>query len=222
MTSSLLVVEDESRLADSLCKGLAEEGFVVAWSDTAESASDRLSGGQFDLIVLDLQLPGKSGLDLLRDLRAAGNATPVLILTAHGTLEERVTGLDAGADDYLVKPFALAELLARIRALIRRKAGAAAAVLKVGALEFDTTRRRARAGGQTLSLSPKETMLLELLMRHAGHTVTRSMIAETVWEADLDAFTNLIEVFINRLRQKLGQGARIQTVRGVGYSIHPS
>jgi DNA-binding response OmpR family regulator len=219
MTSSLLVVEDESRLADSLCKGLSEEGFSVAWSDTAELAAERLKSLQFDLILLDLQLPGKSGLELLRELRAGGNATPVLILTAHGSLDERVAGLNSGADDYLVKPFAFAELLARVRAIIRGRTVTAAPVLKVGAIEFDTTRRRAKSDGQALSLSPKETMLLELLMRHAGQTVTRSMIAETVWEADLDAFTNLIEVFINRLRQKIGSSAKIQTVRGVGYSI---
>ena len=220
MSFSLLVVEDEVRLADSLVKGLSEEGFSVSWSDTAELAAGRLQNTQFDLIVLDIQLPGKSGLDLLREMRASGATTPVLILTAHGTLDERVTGLDAGADDYLVKPFAFAELVARLRALIRGRSATAAPILKVGAIEFDTTRRRAKSGGQPLSLSPKETMLLELLMRHAGQTVTRSMIAETVWEADLNAFTNLIEVFINRLRQKLGQGAKIQTVRGVGYSIH--
>ncbi len=220
MSSSLLVVEDEARLADSLVKGLTEEGFSVSWSDTAELAAERLQNAQFDLIILDIQLPGKSGLDLLREMRASGATTPVLILTAHGALDERVTGLDAGADDYLVKPFAFAELLARVRALIRGRSATPAPILKVGAIELDTTRRRARSGGQPLGLSPKETMLLELLMRHAGQTVTRSMIAETVWEADLNAFTNLIEVFINRLRQKLGQGAKIQTVRGVGYSIH--
>jgi DNA-binding response OmpR family regulator len=220
MTSSLLVVEDEKRLAESLRMGLTEEGFSVAWTDTAELAEERLRNTQFDLIILDVQLPGKSGIDLLRELRAGGVATPVLILTAHGTLEERITGLDTGADDYLVKPFAFAELVARVRALIRRRSVDATPLLKVGTIEFDTNRRRAKSGGQPLNLSPKEAMLLELLMRHAGQTVTRSMIAETVWEADLNAFTNLIEVFINRLRQKLGQSAKIQTIRGVGYSIH--
>jgi two-component system, OmpR family, response regulator len=221
MTSlSLLVVEDEVRLAESLCKGLGEEGFQVEWTDTAEAAARTMAARRFDLIVLDLQLPGKNGLELLREMRAAGDDTPALILTAHGTLEERVAGLDTGADDYLVKPFAFAELLARIRALGRRKAAANSHTLKVGPLEFDTTRRRVRLNGEAISFSPKETMLLELLMRHAGQSVTRAMIAETVWDSDLNTFTNLIDVFINRLRQKLGAGVKIQTVRGVGYSIH--
>src|SRR5262249_20054291 len=148
VNSTLLFVEDEARLANSLVKGLTEEGFSVSWSDTAEQAAERLHRAQFDLIVLDVQLPGKSGLELLRELRAAGATTPVLILTAHGTIEERVSGLDAGADDYLVKPFAFAELVARARALIRGRSALATPVLKVGAIEFDTARRRAKSAGQ--------------------------------------------------------------------------
>ncbi len=217
---SLLVVEDEVRLAESLCKGLKEEGFQVEWTDAAEAAARTMAARRFELIVLDLQLPGKSGLELLREMRAAGDDTPALILTAHGTLEERIKGLDSGADDYLVKPFAFAELVARIRALARRKAVSSSPTLKVGPLEFDTSRRRVRLNGEPISFSPKETMLLELLMRHAGQNVTRAMIAETVWDSDLNSFTNLIDVFINRLRQKLGATVKIQTVRGVGYSIH--
>jgi DNA-binding response OmpR family regulator len=217
---SLLVVEDEVRLAESLRKGLSEEGFQVEWTDTAEAAARAMAARRFDLIVLDLQLPGKNGLELLREMRAAGDDTPALILTAHGTLEERVKGLDTGADDYLVKPFAFAELVARIRALARRKGATSSPTLKVGPLEFDTTCRRVRLSGEAISFSPKETMLLELLMRHAGQNVTRAMIAERVWDSDLNAFTNLIDVFINRLRQKLGAAVKIQTVRGVGYSMH--
>jgi DNA-binding response OmpR family regulator len=217
---SLLVVEDEVRLAESICKGLSEEGFRVEWTDTAEVAERLLATSYFDLLVLDLQLPGKGGLDLLREMRAADNDTPALILTAHGSLEERVVGLDTGADDYLVKPFAFAELVARIRALARRKSASSSRTIKVGPLEFDTSRRRVRLNGEAVSFSPKETMLLELLMRHAGQNVTRAMIAETVWDSDLNAFTNLIDVFINRLRQKLGTSVKIQTVRGVGYTIH--
>ncbi len=220
MPPSLLVVEDEVRLAELVCKGLGEEGFQVEWTDTAEAAERLLTTRSFDLIVLDLQLPGKGGLELLRDLRASGNDTPALILTAHGSLEERIAGLNTGADDYLVKPFAFAELVARIRALARRKAAAGSPTLKVGPLEFDTIRRRVRLKGEAISFSPKETMLLELLMRHAGQNVTRAMIAETVWDSDLNEFTNLIDVFINRLRQKLGNAVKILTVRGVGYSIH--
>ncbi len=218
----LLLVEDESRLAGSLRQGLTEEGFVVDWAPSAEAAEALLAHKAYDLLLLDLKLPGKDGLTLLRELRAGGNATPVLILTARGSLDERVLGLDTGGDDYLVKPFAFAELLARVRALARRRPVAANAVLKVGDLEFDTVRRRARRGDRPLNLTPKEAMLLELLMRHAGQVVTRDMIAETVWDSDYTAFTNLIEVFINRIRQKISEGSdkpMIVTVRGVGYSI---
>jgi DNA-binding response OmpR family regulator len=213
----ILIVEDEARLADALAQGLAEEGFGVERASSAEAAEPVLARGGIDLIVLDLGLPGKSGLELLRELRVAGNRVPVLILTARGTIEDRVAGLDGGADDYLAKPFALAELLARIRALSRRRPGIEAPVLKVGGLEFDTVKRRARIGGNVLNLSPKETQLLELLMRNAGQVVTRDMIAETVWDSDYTALTNLIEVFVNRLRQKIGP--MIVTVRGSGYTM---
>ena len=172
--------------------------------------------------MLDLGLPGKSGLELLREMRAAGNQTPVLILTARGTLEERVAGLDSGGDDYLAKPFAFAELVARIKALARRPRTAASPMLKVGDLEFDTVKRRAKIGEHNLSLSPKEKMLLELLMRNAGQVVTRDMIAETVWDSNYNSLTNLIEVFVNRLRQKIDPRADrslIVTVRGVGYTM---
>jgi two-component system copper resistance phosphate regulon response regulator CusR len=146
----------------------------------------------------------------------------VLVLTARGSLEDRVIGLNSGADDYLTKPFAFAELLARVRALIRRHASPAQSILRVADLEFDTVRRRASRGGRELGLSPKETILLELLMRNAGQPVTRDMIAEVVWGADYNDFTNLIEVFVNRLRQKINAGASeslIATVRGVGYAM---
>jgi two-component system OmpR family response regulator len=159
---------------------------------------------------------------LLREMRAAGNQTPVMILTARGALEERVAGLDTGGDDYLVKPFAFAELVARIKALARRPRKQASAVLKVGDLEFDTVKRRAKIGEHSLNLSPKEKMLLELLMRNAGQVVTRDMIAETVWDSNYSSLTNLIEVFVNRLRQKIDPRADrslIVTVRGVGYTM---
>ena len=218
----LLIVEDEAELRKSLRVGLGEEGFAVTGAESAERAEELLAAQTFDAIVLDLRLPGKDGIELVRELRAAGNGTPVLALTARGALEDRVIGLDSGADDYLTKPFAFAELLARLRALIRRNASAAAATLKVADLEFDTVRRRALRGGRDLALSPKEAILLELLMRNAGHPVTRDMIAEVVWGAAYNDFTNLIEVFVNRLRQKISEGAgdsMIATVRGVGYSM---
>jgi two-component system, OmpR family, copper resistance phosphate regulon response regulator CusR len=218
----LLIVEDEADLLKNLRLGLAEDGFAVSCADSAESAEQLLAAQTFDAIVLDLRLPGKDGIDLLRELRAAGNPTPVLALTARGSLDDRIIGLDSGADDYLTKPFAFAELIARLRALIRRRDNAAQSTLKVADLEFDSVRRRAARGGRDLGLSPKETILLELLMRNAGQPVTRAMIAEVVWGSAYNDFTNLIEVFVNRLRQKLSEGAGdslIVTVRGVGYSM---
>ncbi len=220
----LLVVEDELKLLNELCRGLSEEGFAVLTAGSAEIAEKVISSGEFDAIVLDLRLPGKSGLEFLRDLRASGNLTPVLILTARDSLAERVTGLDGGADDYLTKPFAFPELVARLRALIRRRASAPQPILRLGDLEFDTIKRRARRAGRDLALSPKEAMLLELLMRNSGQTVTRNMIAETVWGGAYDDLTNLIEVFVNRLRHKIvdrKDEPLIVTVRGAGYSIRP-
>jgi DNA-binding response OmpR family regulator len=216
----LLVVEDEAELLKSLRLGLAEDGFAVTCAGSAESAEQILAGQTFDAIVLDLRLPGKDGIDLLRELRAAGNATLVLALTARASLDDRISGLDSGADDYLTKPFAFAELLARLRALIRRRGSAAQSTLRVANLEFDTVRRRASRGGRDLGLSPKETILLELLMRNAGQPVTRDMIVEVVWGSAYNDLTNLIEVFVNRLRQKISDRAGdslIVTVRGVGY-----
>jgi|SRR5579875_968115 DNA-binding response OmpR family regulator len=219
---AILLVEDETRLADNLRRGLAEEGFAVRWAASAETARQELGRSTCDLMVLDLRLPGKDGLDFLREMRQGGNTVPVLILTARGSVQERVAGLDCGADDYLVKPFAFAELLARIRALMRRKSAPPSAVLKTGDLELDTITRRVRRAGHTLALSPKETILLELLMRNAGQVVTRAMIAEVAWGGAYNEFTNLIEVFVNRLRQKIdyaGSASLITTVRGAGYTL---
>jgi DNA-binding response OmpR family regulator len=219
---SLLLVEDEARLAQSLRRGLTEEGFAVDWASSAEAAEQEFEHKSHDLIVLDLRLPGKDGLDFLRDLRGHGNAVPVIVLTARGSVDERVTGLDSGADDYLVKPFAFAELLARIKALARRPFVAPSPVLKVADIEMDTIRRKVWRAGRELALSPKETILLELLMRNAGQVVTRDMIVEVAWGAGFNEFTNLIEVFVNRLRQKIDYGGSeslIVTIRGAGYSM---
>ena len=219
----LLLVEDEQRLAENLRLGLGEEDIAVEWAPTAEQAEPMLIANSYDVLVLDLGLPGKDGLQFLQEIRASGNSIPVLILTARGALEERVIGLESGADDYLAKPFALAELVARIRALVRRSpANASLAMLKVADLEFDAVKRRARRAGRAIALSPKEAILLELLMRRAGQTVTRDMIAETVWDSEYNVFGNLIEVFVNRLRHKVDKDADkplISTVRGVGYCI---
>jgi DNA-binding response OmpR family regulator len=216
----LLIVEDEVRLRDNICDGLGEENFIVRGVDCAEAAEQALAIADFDAIVLDLRLPGRDGLSWLKEFRRAGNSTPVLILTACGSIPERVTGLECGADDYLVKPFAFAELVARIRALTRRRASPEP-LLKVAGVEFDTLTRRVRHSGQQISLSPKETLLLELLMRNAGQTVTRAMITEVVWGPTYNDFSNLIEVFINRLRHKLESGGvpLIITHRGIGYSM---
>lgn len=218
----VLLIEDEERLAGNLRQGLTEEGIALDWVKSAEEAAQILARKTYDLMVLDIGLPGKSGVDFLRERRAAGDTTPVLFLTARSSVEDRVTGLDSGGDDYLVKPFAFAELLARIHALARRRPTARTPLLKVGDLEFDTVKRRARRAGKAIALSPKEAMLLELLMRRAGETVTRDMIAESVWDSDYNVFTNLIEVFVNRLRQKIDDDAKnsmITTVRGVGYMM---
>ncbi|MBV8054306.1 MAG: response regulator transcription factor [Deltaproteobacteria bacterium] len=217
----LLIVEDETKLRNNICRGLGEEGFTVCGVHDTGAAEQALITNDFDAIVLDLRLPGKDGITWLREIRAAGNATPVLILTARGSVAERVTGLESGADDYLVKPFAFAELLARIRALVRRRLSSAQPLLKVADLEFDTVTRRVRRAGQEINLSPKETLLLELLMRNAGHTVTRAMITEVVWGPAYNDLSNLIEVFVNRLRRKIEHGgiSLITTLRGIGYSM---
>jgi len=218
----LLLVEDEERLAGNLRQGLSEEGIALDWVKSAEEAELILTRHAYDLMVLDVGLPGKSGVEFLRERRETGDSTPVLFLTARGSVDDRVTGLESGGDDYLVKPFAFAELLARIHALSRRRLTVPSPLLKVADLEFDTVKRRARRAGKPLALSPKEAMLLEVLMRHAGEVVTRDMIAETVWDSGYNVFTNLIEVFVNRLRQKIDadpKNSLISTVRGVGYSM---
>jgi two-component system copper resistance phosphate regulon response regulator CusR len=218
----LLLVEDEERLAGNLRQGLTEQGIALDWVKSAEQAEAILARKNYDLMVLDIGLPGKSGIDLLRERRKAGDTMPVLFLTARGAIEDRVMGLESGGDDYLVKPFAFAELLARVHALSRRLPAAQTPVLKVGDLEFDTVKRRARRAGAAIALSPKEAMLLELLMRRAGEVVTRDMIIETVWDSDYNVLTNLIEVFVNRLRQKIdgdSGNSMIATVRGIGYSM---
>jgi DNA-binding response OmpR family regulator len=218
----LLVVEDEAKLAANLKRGLGEAGYAVDLAPSAEAARASLSHGVYDLMLLDLRLPGQDGLDFLADLRAAGAALPVLILTARDSTSERVRGLDGGGDDYLSKPFAFGELLARVRALLRRRLAADGSVLQAHDVTIDTSRRVASRGGRALDLSPKELMVLEFLVRHAGLAVTRDMIGEAVWDKDYNAMSNIVEVFINRLRQKIelvNQPPLIVTVRGAGYML---
>ena len=220
--AQLLIVEDEAELLKSLGRGLAEEGFAVTCAGSAEAAEKFLAEQTFDAIVLDLRLPGKNGIDFLREMRATGNLTPVLVLTARGSLDDRVIGLDSGADDYLVKPFAFAELLARLRALARRERSALGARLQVGELVLDTTTREVFRQGQAIGLTSKEHALLEYLMRHPNQVLTRTMIAEHVWNYDFDNATNVIDVHVRNLRRKMDDpfpNKLLHTVRGAGYRI---
>lgn len=218
----LLVVEDEAKLAANLKRGLGEAGFAVEVAPSAEAARASLSHNGYDLMLLDLRLPGQDGLEFLTELRAAGAVLPVLILTARDSTDDLVRGLDSGGDDYLTKPFAFSELLARVRALLRRPLAADSLVLEAADIVIDTSRRVASRGGRALDLSPKELMVLECLVRHAGLVVTRDMIGEAVWGQDYNAMSNIVEVFINRLRQKIelvSQPPLIVTIRGAGYML---
>jgi DNA-binding response OmpR family regulator len=216
----LLIVEDEQALARYLRRGLEELAWTADVSRTAEDAWQRLLVEPYDLLVLDLGLPGADGGELLRRMRARGLDTPVLIVTARGSVEDRVAGLNAGADDYLTKPFAFAELVARIQALLRRGGQQRAAVLQVGDLRVDILKRQTQRGNRRIDLTAREFSVLEYLMHHAGEVVTRTMLAEHVWGEHYDSLSNLIEVFINRLRKKIeldGAPRLLHTVRGAGY-----
>jgi two-component system copper resistance phosphate regulon response regulator CusR len=218
----LLVVEDQKKLLNSLRAGLEEEGYEVAVAATGEQGYYAATTETVDAVVLDLMLPGRDGIRVLRDLRAGGFTQPVLILTARDAVEDRVLGLDSGADDYLVKPFAFAELLARLRALLRRDVSARELVLRADDLEVDLLTRRVVRGGLELDLTRREYELLEYLLRHKNATVTRDMIARDVWKEVTGAPTNAIDVYITLLRKKVERaGARqlIHTVRGVGYAL---
>ena len=214
----ILIIEDDPLLGAGLKTGLAQDGYTADLVQDATAAEHALRVDQFDLMVLDLGLPGRDGLDLLRDLRRAGACIPVLILTARDAVSDKVAGLDAGGDDYLVKPFDLDELSARIRSLMRRSRGQAAPMLRAGDLTLDTNRRHAVLAGCPLCLSPKEIALLEALIADADRPVPRARLQATAygWQEDIES--NALEVHIYNLRQKLGKG-RIRTVRGVGYQL---
>jgi heavy metal response regulator len=219
----LLVVEDEARVRSFLRRGFREAALAVDDAADGETALEQALYRPYDAIVLDLMLPGRDGFEVLRELRARGCRTPVLILTARDEVEDRVRGLDAGADDYLVKPFAFAELLARLRALLRRGAPDAT-VLRVGDLSVDLATRSVERAGRRIELTAREFALLEYLARHAGEVVTRTMIAEHVWNIDFDTFSNVIDVYIRYLRRKIDdpfETKLIQTRRGVGYVLQP-
>jgi len=220
----ILVVEDEQKVADALREGLEEETYEVVVERTGEGAFFRVNTETFDVILLDLTLPGRDGLEILRALRQRHTETPVLVLTARDSLEDRVTGLDSGADDYLVKPFAFAELLARLRALVRRGRVADSPRLAVGDLEMDLVTRKVTRGGRPVELTVREFELLEFLMRYQGQVVSRETLARDVWKetARTTPLDNVIDVHIARLRRKvdLDQGVKlIHTVRGVGFML---
>ncbi len=214
----ILIVEDDPLLGPGLQTGLSQDGFASDLVTDAAAAEHALRLEHFDLVLLDLGLPGRDGLELLRELREQGSCIPVLIVTARDTIGSKITGLDCGADDYMVKPFDLDELSARIRALLRRSQRNPAPVLQVGDLTLDTTTRQVAVDGQLLYLSPKEYTLLETLMTNADQVVPRARLQSTVygWMDDVDS--NALEVHIHNLRRKLGKG-RIVTARGVGYQL---
>ncbi|MBI2498400.1 MAG: heavy metal response regulator transcription factor [Opitutae bacterium] len=221
----ILIVEDEVKTADYLSKGLSESGFVV---DVAHQGEDGLHFAMteyYDLIVLDVQLPGRDGWSILQSLRRAGRQTPVLFLTASDTVADRVKGLDLGADDYLVKPFAFSELLARARSILRRGPTRQPEMLRILDLELDLARHKAARAGQRLDLTPKEFALLSLLVRRKGEVLSRTLIAELVWEMHFDSDTNVVDVAVRRLRGKVDDPypqKLIRTVRGVGYALDDS
>ncbi len=218
----VLLVEDELRLASYIQKGLSEEAFTVDVATNGESGLDRTQTTKYDLIVLDLMLPGVDGMTVCRQLRSAGNDVPILVLSARGLVEDRVAALNAGADDYLTKPFEFAELSARIRAVLRRRQPTTFHPLSVADLVLDPVSRIVRRGDRRLDLTQKEYALLEYLLRHAGQVVTRTMIAEHVWNFTWDRMTNVIDVYVNHIRRKLevqGEPRLIHAVRGAGYVI---
>ncbi len=218
----ILVVEDEKKVANAIREGLEAEGFDVVVEHTGDGAYARASAETFDVMVLDLMLPGKNGLDILAALRKRGTGTRVVVLTARDTLEDRVQGLDAGADDYLVKPFAFAELLARVRAVLRRGRSADTRRLALGDLEMDTAARKVTRAGRLIELTAREFDVLNYLLRHQGEVVSREALAHEVWRETVRSTTldNVIDVHIARLRRKLNandSSELIHTVRGVGF-----
>lgn len=218
----LLLVEDDRDLGDTLLEGLTDDGYAVDLSRDGEEGWWRASTVDYDLVVLDIMLPGLDGISILRRMRDEGQSAPVLLLTARDGLSDRVEGLDAGADDYLVKPFAYEELLARIRALLRRGAAGTSAVYRFGDLEVDPVRRSVRVAGRSIEVTSREYALLHLLIREPHRVFTRLEIEEHLYSDERDAVSNVVDVFVSRLRKKLGGPSRtwpIRTMRGVGYSL---
>jgi two-component system, OmpR family, copper resistance phosphate regulon response regulator CusR len=218
----LLLVEDDARIARFVARGLQEQSYAVDVVANGNDALYHVEINDYDLVILDVLIPGKDGFATCRDMRARGKRVPILMLTARDAVEDRITGLDSGADDYLTKPFEFRELLARLRALLRRPNQLRPPQIVVGDMTLDTAAQSARRGERTISLTAKEYALLEFLARNAGRVVGRSEIAEHVWDETFDPFSNLIEVYVNRLRRKIGDDENaplLQTRRGSGYIL---
>lgn len=218
----ILLVEDEASAARMLAKGLREHGYAVDVSGDGEDALYRLSINDYDLVVLDVMLPRKNGLQVCREMRSSGSTLPVLMLTARDAVSDRVAGLDTGADDYLNKPFDFNELLARVRALLRRGPSLQTEIIKIADLIIDNQARRVRRAGRPVELTAKEFSLLDYLARNRDKVVNRTQIAEHVWDENFDVFSNLIEVYIQRLRRKIDDGHNcklLRTIRGEGYML---
>jgi DNA-binding response OmpR family regulator len=218
----ILVIEDEAKVASFIRRALEEESYAVDLCADGPSGLEAAKSATYDVIILDVLLPGLSGLEVLKALRQGKVRTPVLILTARGETDQKVKGLDAGADDYLTKPFAIEELLARVRALLRRGVGEVTGLLQVDDLVLNPATREVTRGGHKIDLTAKEYALLEYMMRNAGRVLTRPMIAEHVWNLDFDTFTNVIDVYVNYLRNKIDcehERKLIHTVRGSGYVL---
>jgi len=221
----ILLVEDEPSAAQALAKGLREQTYAVDVAADGEAAVYQASVNDYDLVILDVMLPIKDGFEVCRELRAEGLTTPILMLTARDAVQDRIAGLDTGADDYLTKPFDFHELLARLRALLRRGHALRPETVEIADLSIDTRARRVRRGGLQIELTAKEYALLEYLARRAGEVVSRAEIAEHVWEENFDLFSNLIEVYVQRLRRKIDEGHALKlllTRRGEGYMLTSS
>jgi DNA-binding response OmpR family regulator len=218
----LLLAEDERRVRAFVARGLSEEGFQVRETGDGAEALDLLEAEQFDLLLLDWMLPRRSGLEVLRTLRGRSDVTPIIMLTARDAVSDRTLALNEGADDYVVKPFAFEELLARVRAVLRRVSGRASGILSYADLTLDPATRKVIRQGKEIRLTAREFALLTFLLEHAGEVVSRSRIVEAVWEHDFETFSNVVEVYIRYLRAKIDEPfprKLIQTVRGVGYSL---
>lgn len=221
----ILVVEDEQKVAGFIQKGLEEEGYSVDIAYDGESGIEKAAGGDFNLILLDIMLPKKDGIAVIKELREKNNNTPILCLTARDSVDDKVAGLDVGADDYLAKPFAFAELIARCRALIRRGTSDRGAEIHFADLRLDPVAHKVWRAGNEVDLTSKEYALMEYFMRNPNRVLTRAMIAENVWDYSFDSFTNIIDVYVNYLRNKVDRGydkKLIHTVRGSGYVLKES